>query len=175
MVSRSIPILALALAGCATMPGAGPGAAGTLATTTLAGPQGEARGTARLVMRDNAPAVELTANGLTPGLHGVHLHTTGRCEGPGFESAGGHWNPTNAQHGRLSPAGPHAGDLGNVTVAADGTARATLPLPVGEREMANLFDTDGSALMIHGGRDDLRTDPGGDSGDRVACGVLRRG
>ena len=171
---RRLSVFTLLLSACATVPAA-EGGSGTIATATLNGPQGAARGTASLVVRGDDMAVELVANGLTPGPHGVHLHTTGRCDGPAFGTAGGHWNPTGAEHGRLNPKGPHAGDLGNVTVAADGTVRATLPFAMGTYELDSLFDADGAALMIHGGRDDERTDPGGDSGDRVVCGVLRRG
>lgn len=113
-------------------------------------------------------------SGLTPGEHGVHIHETGECSAPDFESAGGHYNPTGAQHGLLNPEGPHAGDLPNLMVSENGTVdyvvtTALVTASDGER---TLFDGDGSALMIHESADDYVTDSGGDSGSRVACGVI---
>ena len=160
---------AAALAGCATMT---PGGSDADAVASLATADGSSRGTATLMGEGSAARLMVSLTGLTPGEHGVHLHSVGRCDAPAFESAGPHWNPAGAQHGSLNPAGPHAGDLGNVRVGSDGTARATLPLP---RGADGLFDADGAAVMVHSGADDLRTDPGGDSGSRVACGVLRPG
>ena len=112
---------------------------------------------------DAGAEFQLTAQGLPPGVHGIHLHDVGLCEGPSFESAGPHWNPTNAQHGRENPDGPHQGDLPNLTVGADGTARLTLAMPEG------LIDGNGAALVIHADPDDNRTDPSGNSGARIAC------
>lgn len=110
---------------------------------------------------------------LPPGVHAIHLHETGECEPP-FESAGGHFNPTDSQHGFRNPAGPHAGDLPNFETPASGTieldaftARVTL-----EEGANGLFDSDGSAVIIHAEADDYRTDPAGDAGSRIACGVI---
>jgi superoxide dismutase, Cu-Zn family len=109
--------------------------------------------------------------GLPPGEHGIHFHTTGKCEAP-FESAGGHWNPANRQHGAANPQGPHLGDLSNITVGDDSTANVAVTSPGGTLSGTNgLLDTDGAALVIHAGPDDNRTDPSGNSGARIACGV----
>jgi Cu-Zn family superoxide dismutase len=110
----------------------------------------------------------------------MHLHQVGRCDQggtPTFASAGGHYNPAGRQHGTQNPEGPHAGDLPNVTVGADG--RLTLPdsgvvAVMNETARAGLLDPDGTALVIHAQADDYRTDPSGNSGARIACGVLTR-
>jgi Cu-Zn family superoxide dismutase len=115
----------------------------------------------------------VTASGLPHGLHGIHVHTIGRCEGPDFASAGGHWNPAGKKHGMNNPAGPHAGDLPNVEVAANGVLGATVTLP--GATMAGLLDADGSALLIHAQPDDYVTDPSGNSGARIACAVIQPG
>jgi Cu-Zn family superoxide dismutase len=167
--------------------------AGTLAASALAGggtvhasavlvdTSGSEVGWVRLV-EDETGTVHLTAHadGLTAGLHGIHLHATGSCvtgTTPAFSSAGGHHNPLGAQHGLDNPLGAHAGDLPNLAVNAAGrgqlsttTTLATLsPGPV------TLFDLGGSAIVIHAGADDQLTDPTGNSGARVACGVLVAG
>jgi len=118
----------------------------------------------------------VSASGLTPGDHGVHLHAVGKCEEPAFASAGGHLNPAGRQHGMNNPAGRHLGDLPNLVAGADGTA--TLSYPLGDPASslsASLFDADGTALVIHAGPDDYITDPSGNSGGRVACGVFAAG
>ena len=158
----------MALSGCASLGEAGD----TLAVGEVRSSAGQSLGSARIVGQEGGRALMLDLNGVPPGAHGVHLHSTGRCDGPDFTSAGPHWNPTNAQHGALNPAGPHAGDLGNAVADGSGRLRATLPLPRSAAGQA-LFDADGAAVIVHSGRDDERTDPGGDSGDRIACGVLR--
>jgi len=110
------------------------------------------------------------------GQHGFHIHEVGKCTPPAFLSAGGHFNPTGAKHGLLDPDGPHAGDLPNLWIEADGSADYTvttnlITLGPGKR---SVFDKNGSALLIHTGPDDYITDPAGDSGDRIACGVITR-
>lgn len=114
--------------------------------------------------------VKVAAKGLTPGVHGVHVHTTGLCEGPKFTTAGGHWNPGARKHGSENPEGPHAGDLPNITVSANGTGAAQFALPGGT--YAGLLDSDGASLVIHAGPDDYKTDPAGNSGDRIVCGIF---
>lgn len=115
--------------------------------------------------------VAVDVRGLPPGMHGAHLHMVGQCEAPGFITAGGHWNPGARAHGTMNPRGPHAGDLPNLIVGNDGrgTVAATLPGVT----MAQLLDADGAAMVIHAEPDDLMTDPAGNSGARIACGVLQ--
>ena len=107
---------------------------------------------------------------IDPGDHGVHVHTTGSCEAPTFESAGGHWNPESQTHGLEDPAGQHAGDMPNLTVAEDGTGTMDYQLVGGTFE--GLLDADGSAFVVHADPDDQMTDPSGNSGDRIACGTF---
>ena len=111
-----------------------------------------------------------TLQGLPPGPHGFHIHETGSCEPP-FESAGGHFNPAGAEHGFHSEAGPHAGDMTNITVAADGTVGVEV-LNTFLTLDRTLFDADGAAIVIHASPDDYRAQPSGHAGDRIACGVI---
>jgi Cu-Zn family superoxide dismutase len=115
--------------------------------------------------------------GVPAGVHGIHFHQVGRCDGPDFASAGPHYNPNGAEHGLDNPRGPHAGDLPNVMANANGqmivdmaTSRVTLT----STGSLALFDADGTALVIHADPDDQRTDPAGSSGERIACGVITR-
>lgn len=112
----------------------------------------------------------LDVKGLPAGTHGAHVHTVGRCDAPDFTTAGGHWNPTMAKHGTMNPQGPHEGDLPNLVVGNDG--RGTLGVTVPGQTMAGLLDADGAAVVVHAGPDDLTTDPSGNSGGRIACGVF---
>jgi len=118
--------------------------------------------------------VKVEVAGLEPGEHGLHLHMIGRCEGPKFESAGGHWNPTGKQHGRDNPEGAHLGDLANLGVGADGRGSSTFLIGGATLKGAQnpLIDLDGAALVVHAKPDDYKTDPSGSSGDRIACAVL---
>ncbi|WP_374939372.1 superoxide dismutase family protein [Sphingomonas sp. NBWT7] len=109
--------------------------------------------------------------GMPAGTHGVHVHTTGRCDAPTFETAGGHWNPTAMKHGSMNPQGPHQGDIPNLIVDSGG--RGTVAATVPSATMAGLLDTDGAAFIVHAGPDDLKTDPSGNSGGRLACGVFQ--
>jgi superoxide dismutase, Cu-Zn family len=118
--------------------------------------------------------VNVSVSGLSPGIHGVHIHEKGNCTGPAFASAGEHYNPLGKHHGLNNPAGPHAGDLPNLVVGKDGkglmnvtTDRVTLlPGPT------TLFTSNGTSLVIHAGPDDQMSDPSGNSGGRIACGVI---
>jgi Cu-Zn family superoxide dismutase len=127
-------------------------------------------GTVRAWQTAGGVTFRIDASGLPHGVHGIHVHTVGRCDPPEFTSAGGHWNPTARKHGMNNPAGPHAGDLPNVEVAANGVLGAAVTLP--GASMASLLDADGAALVIHAGADDYVTDPSGNSGARIACAVI---
>jgi Cu-Zn family superoxide dismutase len=107
-------------------------------------------------------------------LHAVHVHAVGKCDGPAFTSAGGHFNPTGKKHGHKSAEGAHAGDLPNMLIGKDGSGRFEamtdgLTLLAGP---LSVFDADGSSLVIHAGADDYATDPAGNAGDRIACGLI---
>ncbi|MEP6983457.1 MAG: superoxide dismutase family protein [Sphingomicrobium sp.] len=112
----------------------------------------------------------VSASGLPHGIHAIHVHPIGRCDPPDFASAGTHWNPTGRQHGLNNPQGPHAGDLPNVTVAANGVLNQTVVLP--NATMAQLLDADGAAILIHAGADDYVSQPSGNSGAKIACAVI---
>jgi superoxide dismutase, Cu-Zn family len=142
-------------------------AAQTGATTVeLKNAQGQSVGTASLTpAKDGGVAVALDLKNMTPGRHALHFHQTPSCEGPAFTSAGGHYNPENKKHGLQNPEGPHAGDMNNFTILKDGTAKATVIAPHMKMGVA-------AALVVHAGVDDLKTDPAGNAGDRVACGVV---
>jgi Cu-Zn family superoxide dismutase len=134
-------------------------------------------GTAHLAETRAGVLITVELRGLPPGVHGFHIHETGRCDASGgFQSAGGHHNPRNEQHGFMARAGAHAGDLPNQTVGQDGVLRVQVlndKVTLGQGE-ATLFDPHGSALVVHAQADDYRSQPAGDSGDRLACAVLQR-
>ncbi|MEZ5294434.1 MAG: superoxide dismutase family protein [Vicinamibacterales bacterium] len=120
-------------------------------------------------------SVAINFKGLPPGEHALHFHQTAKCEAP-FTSAGGHFNPGMKKHGMQNPEGPHAGDMPNFTVAADGTAKTTIVdknVTLGEGANS-VFANGGTALMVHAGADDMKTDPSGNAGDRIACGVISK-
>lgn len=130
---------------------------------------------ARLTQETEGLRLAVTATGGLPeGVHGIHIHTTGQCEGPGFATAGGHWNPTAHQHGTLNPQGPHMGDLPNLAVdrRGHGSMEATIAGGMLQGGANPLLDGDGAAIVIHAGSDDYRSDPAGNSGARIACGVI---
>jgi superoxide dismutase, Cu-Zn family len=129
----------------------------------------------RATVTETAQGLRITADlhDLPPGQHGIHIHTTGRCDGPDFASAGGHWNPTGKHHGLNNPAGPHMGDLPNLVVGADG--RGTISGLIAGGTLAGLLDADGAAIVVHAAADDEMTDPSGNSGARIACGTLAAG
>ena len=136
---------------------------------------GKSVGSATIAASGDAHVLELNVSGIAPGEHGMHLHVVGACDVPDFTSAGSHLNPHNKQHGRDNPQGSHLGDLPNITAGADGAATLTVPLnaPLADLEKY-LMDTDGTAIVVHATADDYRTDPTGNSGGRIACGVLKR-
>jgi Cu-Zn family superoxide dismutase len=138
--------------------------------------QGQKIGTATVQPSASGVRIDLEVSQLPPGTHGIHIHSVGKCEGPAFASAGTHFNPTSKKHGKENPEGPHAGDLLNIEVGADGTGKASLSdlnATLGEGPNS-LFREGGTALVIHEKADDYQTDPAGNSGARIACGVIRR-
>jgi Cu-Zn family superoxide dismutase len=138
--------------------------------------EGKSLGTLELTTVDGHVHISGALTGLPGGDHGIHIHETGDCDAAGkFESAGGHFNPTDNQHGMENPEGAHAGDLPNIAATAEGggalvdiTAEG---VTLGEGDNS-LFDADGSAIVVHADPDDYRSDPAGNSGDRIACGVI---
>ena len=147
-----------------------PLANGAHAIALLRTPDGADVGRATATEVGGGLRVTLDVHNVPPGTHGAHVHTVGRCDGPDFASAGGHWNPTSAKHGSMNPQGPHEGDLPNLIVGANG--RGTIGMVLPGATMAGLLDSDGSALVVHANPDDLMTDPSGNSGGRVACGLF---
>lgn len=140
------------------------------AMATLRDAQGQEIGT--LMVEQAGGGVRITGglSGLPEGEHGLHVHAVGRCEPP-FESAGPHWNPGNRQHGAQNPQGPHAGDLANLVVTGDGIGN--VDTSVSGRLRGDVLDADGAAIVVHADPDDYRTDPSGNSGARIACGVIQ--
>jgi superoxide dismutase, Cu-Zn family len=157
---------ATALAACSTVvePAGGP-------PMPLVNASGQSIGSVRAWQTAGGVSFHIEASGLTHGVHGVHVHAVGRCDPPDFASAGAHWNPAEKKHGINNPAGPHAGDMPNVEVSANGVLSATLTLA--GASMASLLDADGAALVIHAAADDYVTDPSGNSGARIACAVIQ--
>jgi superoxide dismutase, Cu-Zn family len=144
----------------------------TRATAPMRDASGRDIGTLTLSEGANGITVSGRLTGLTPGDHGIHIHMTGQCTPP-FTSAGGHWNPTTKQHGSQNPQGPHLGDMPNLTVGSDSSANVQLTTAGGTLRGTNgLLDTDGAAVVVHAKADDMKTDPSGNSGDRIACGVV---
>jgi Cu-Zn family superoxide dismutase len=156
---------AVALSACAAIEPTGG------APMPLVNVSGQSIGTVRAWQTAGGVSFRISASGLPHGLHGLHVHAVGRCDPPDFKSAGAHWNPAGRQHGMNNPAGPHAGDLPNVEVAATGVLNATVTLA--GASMANLLDADGAALVIHASPVDYNTDPSGYSGARIACAVIQ--
>ncbi len=138
--------------------------------------QGKRIGTATIRRANGGIAIDVEVSQLPPGTHGIHIHTAGKCEGPAFTSAGAHLNPTSKKHGKDNPEGPHAGDLVNIQVEVSGDGKASLlDSNVTLRDGPNsLFHEGGTAIVIHEKADDYKTDPAGNSGARIACGVIER-
>lgn len=136
---------------------------------------GESVGSAELTEEDEGVTVKVVAEGLPEGSHGFHFHETGKCELPDFESAGSHFNPTDTEHGLDNESGPHAGDLPNLVVEEDGTVDEEIlaeNVTLKEGEENSLFQEGGTALVIHSDEDDGVSQPAGDAGDRIVCGVI---
>lgn len=153
---------------------AAPAPAPAGATAAVVDAAGHALGTLTLTDATGGITVSGTLKGLTPGDHGIHIHTVGMCDAPAFTTAGGHWNPTTKMHGKDNPAGPHLGDLMMITAGADSSATVQLTTMGGSLHGDNmLMDADGAAVVVHAKADDYKTDPSGNSGDRIACGIVK--
>jgi Cu-Zn family superoxide dismutase len=170
-------LMAASLSGCATgRRGETPAAGETpqAAATQLRDVGGRTVAAASVTPMGDALRVRVEAAALAAGIYGIHVHSVGRCDPPGFESAGPHWNPSNRVHGRDNPRGQHAGDLPNLLVGTDGRGSFEFTIPGASLSggARRLLDADGAAVVLHARPDDYRTDPSGNSGARIACGVL---
>ena len=147
------------------------------ATAEMRSASGARYGT--LTLEPTAAGVRISGalTSVPPGTHGLHFHQVGRCDAPDFATAGAHVNPGGAQHGLANQRGPHAGDLPNVAANAAGQMVVDIATPrvaLSSEGPIAVFDADGTALVLHADRDDQRTDPAGNSGERIACGVITR-
>ncbi|MBA3667321.1 MAG: superoxide dismutase family protein [Sphingomonas sp.] len=177
-IVRLIPLIPFAaLAACAVapevvpvpVPAPLPASGSWSAPISFIGANGAPKGHVRWMRVPEGIDFDIHAKGLPPGDHALHVHQVGRCEPPGFATAGGHWNPTAHLHGHQNPAGWHVGDLGSRTASADGTMNTMVRI-IGAGNLP--FYADGASLVIHALIDDERTDPSGNSGDRIACAVI---
>ena len=143
---------------------------------TIINSKGETVGSATLTQGPQSVTIAVEVSRLPPGKHGIHIHAVGKCDPPDFQTAGGHFNPFGKKHGLKNPEGSHAGDLPNLEVGPDGKGKieATVGgLTLGKEGLAVLLDSNGTAVVIHAGPDDETTDPAGNSGARIACGVIK--
>ena len=171
-LNAALTALAIALSGCTSV---GQIPTSKLAAGTLRSANGAPAGTVVLVAAGDEVTINVAAIGLPKGIHGLHLHMTGRCDAPDFKSAGGHLNPHSMQHGTANPAGSHLGDLPNLVADSYGAGTVTAKLRDSRSAVeAALFDADSTAIVIHADPDDNRTDPSGNSGARIACAVMQR-
>lgn len=150
-------------------------AAAQTATAALKDSSGKEVGSINLTQTQHGVLINLSVKGLPPGEHAFHVHAVGKCEPP-FTSAGGHFNPGNKKHGLLAAEGHHAGDMPNLHIPQSGdltveVMNAEITLEKGKPN--SVFDADGSAVVIHSGSDDYKTDPTGEAGGRIACGVIQ--
>ena len=170
-MARNVVRLAASLAAALTL--ASPAFAADKASAVLKDANGTEVGNVTLTKTPSGVLLSLDLTALPAGEHAFHIHAVGKCEPPDFKSAGPHFNPDETKHGLMNPEGPHAGDMPNLHVPADGKLQIEVLNPtVTLSEEAALLDEDGSAIVIHAGADDYKTDPAGNAGDRIACGVV---
>jgi Cu-Zn family superoxide dismutase len=139
--------------------------------------KGESVGTATIMPKGHAVALKLYLMDLAPGEHAIHVHVNAKCDAPDFKSAGGHFNPNLKKHGLMNPEGSHNGDMMNITADAKGMVKTTIrndQVTLEDGPANSLFANGGTALVIHAKADDLQTDPAGNAGDRIACGVISK-
>lgn len=169
MKASHVPAVAAVLAMLALSP-----AVAQSAKATLKDAKGNNVGSARLTQTPAGVLISLSVKGLPPGQHAFHIHGTGKCEPP-FKSAGGHFNPEGGKHGLMAPGGPHAGDMPNLHIPAGGAIEVEVlntAVTLEKGEDGSLLGGDGTALIVHAGKDDYKTDPTGEAGGRIACGVV---
>jgi Cu-Zn family superoxide dismutase len=139
--------------------------------------KGNEVGTVTFSNAEQGVAVDIDLHGFPPGVHAFHIHEKGACEAPDFKSAGGHFNPTGAAHGFLNAKGPHAGDLPNITVGPDSTLQEiviTQRISLEPTASNSIFPEGGTSVVVHENADDYVSNPAGDAGPRIACGVIER-
>ena len=179
MKRLSVIAASIALTGCAMADRhAGQGMnsmpAQTAATAMLRTAAGRDAATATATQVGDSIRIRIETLGMARGTYGAHIHAVGRCDAPDFATAGPHWNPTGQQHGKNNPAGMHKGDLPNLLVGTDGRGSLEINIPAAQLSGGGMamLDADGAAIVIHETADDYRTDPSGNSGARIACGVF---
>lgn len=162
---------AMAVAACVHQPVTD----GALARAPLIDAKGQDSGTVSIVGMPGKLTMRIDAKGVPAGKHGIHLHQVGRCDAPAFDSAGPHWNPAGRKHGLRNSNGPHAGDFPNIEADAAGTIMTSIPLDTLELTGGSqpLLDADGAAVVIHAQADDNISDPSGNSGARILCGIVK--
>jgi len=171
----ALATMAMALCACSSKDKGETGSTPTIIGSALiATASGTEIGTAEIVRAKGAISISVKVNGFEAGERALHLHSTGACDAPDFTSAGGHLNPFQRAHGSLNPDGQHLGDMPNITTDDNGQATLTFTFSDDpDHLIQEIFDADGTAVMIHAGPDDYISDPAGAAGPRIACGVVK--